>query len=61
MEDVAQEAYIYYHGRRFEAMKKDRFKFLPHSDPDPEGTWLVLAPPAGYPILDATVRHVRAM
>jgi hypothetical protein len=42
-------------------MKKDHFRFLPQSDSDPEGTWLVLAPPAGYPILDATVRHVRAM
>jgi hypothetical protein len=28
MEDATQEAYIYYHGRRFEAMKKDRFRFL---------------------------------
>jgi hypothetical protein len=28
MEDAAQEAYIYYHGRRFEAMKKDHFRFL---------------------------------
>jgi len=37
MEDVAQEAYIHYHGRRFEAMREDRFRYLPRNDH--EGNW----------------------
>ena len=32
MEDAAQDAYIYYHGRRFKAMREDRFRFLPRND-----------------------------
>ena len=59
MEDAAQDAYIYYHGRRFEAMKEDRFRFLSHSDQ--EGNWQVLAPPESDPTLEAIVRHVHAM
>jgi hypothetical protein len=37
MEDAAQDAYMYYHGRRFEAMKENRFRFLPRYDH--EGNW----------------------
>jgi len=57
MEDTAQAAYFHYHGRRFEAMQEDRYRFLPHNDPDGR-TWHVLAPPAGDPTLDMTVRHI---
>jgi hypothetical protein len=32
MEDVAQEAYEYYHGLRYEAMEADWFRYLPHYD-----------------------------
>jgi hypothetical protein len=60
MEDVAQEAYIYYHGQRYEAMKEDLFRFLPHHDPM-DGTWLIKDPQNSDPTLDATVRHVHAM
>jgi len=59
MEDAAQDDYIYYHGRRFEAMKEDRFRFLPRNDH--EGNWQVLVPPESDPTLEATVRHVHAM
>ena len=59
MEDVAQEAYIHYHGRRFEAMREDRFRYLPRNDH--EGNWQVLAPPETDPTLEATVQHVHAM
>jgi len=34
MEDAAQAAYFHYHGRRFKAMQKDRYRFLPRNDPD---------------------------
>ena len=59
MEDAAQDAYIYYHGRRFEASKEDHFRFLPCNDH--EGNWQVLAPPESDPTLEATVQHVHAM
>ena len=59
MEDAAQDAYIYYHGRRFEAMKEDRFRFLPRNDH--KGNWQVLAPPESDPTLGAIVQHVLAM
>ena len=59
MEDAAQDVYIYYHGRRFEAMREDHFRFLPRNDH--EGVWQVLAPPESDPTLEATVQHVHAM
>ena len=59
MEDAAQDAYIYYHGRRFEAMKEDHFRFPPRNDH--EGNWQVPAPPESDPTLEATVHHVHAM
>ena len=31
MEDAAFNAYLYYHGRRFEAMKEDGFRFFPRN------------------------------
>ena len=37
MEDATQDAYIYYHGRHFDSMKEDRFRFLPRNDH--EGNW----------------------
>ena len=43
MEDAAQEACIHYHGRRYEAMKEDPFKFLPHHDAT-DGTWMIRDP-----------------
>lgn len=60
MEDAALEAYIHYHGRRYEAMRGDRFRFLPRHDPN-EGTWAILHPQDSEPTLDATVRHVHIM
>jgi hypothetical protein len=59
IEDAAREAYIYYRGRRFGAMKEDHFRFLPCNDP--KGTWVVLAPLAADLTLDIIVRHVHAM
>ena len=59
MEDAAQDAYIYYHGRCFEAMKEDRFRFLSRNDH--EGNWQVLAPSESDPTLEAIVQHVHAM
>ena len=56
---AAQDAYIHYYGRRFEAMREDRFRFLPRNDH--EGVWQVLAPPESDPTLEATVQHVHAM
>jgi hypothetical protein len=60
MEDAAQEAYLYYHGRRFEAMQKNHYRFLPHYD-HVERTWAVLASSAFYPTMNTTVRHLCAM
>jgi hypothetical protein len=60
MEDAAQEAYLYYHGRRFEAMQDNRYRFLPRYD-HVERTWVVLAPSASDPTMDTTVRHLSAM
>ena len=60
MEDVAQEAYIHYHGRCYEAMQGDPFRFLPRHDPM-EGTWLIRDPQNSDPTLDATARHVHAL
>ena len=59
-EDVAQEAYIHYHGRRYEAMKEHRFRFLPRYDPN-DGTWVIQNPQNSDPTLDAIVRHVHVM
>jgi len=41
-------------------MQEDRYRFLPRNDPDGR-TWHILAPPAGDPTLDTTVRHVSAI
>jgi hypothetical protein len=60
MEDVAQEAYLYYHGRRFEAMQDNRYRFLPRYD-HAERTWAVLSPSVSDPTMDTTVRHLSAM
>ena len=60
MEDAAQEAYIHYHGRRYEAMKEDRFRFLSRYDQN-DGTWVIQNPQNSDPTLDATVRHVHAL
>jgi hypothetical protein len=60
MEDAAQAAYLHYHGRRFEDMQDDRYRYLPRYD-SREKTWAVLAPPASDPTLDTTVRHLSAM
>jgi hypothetical protein len=60
MEDAAQEAYLYYHGRRFEAMQENRYRFLPRYD-HVERTWAVLAPSAADPTMDTTVKHLCAM
>ena len=60
MEDVAQAAYFHYHGRHFVAMQEDRYRFLPRNDLDGR-KWHVLAPPAGDPTLDTTVRYVSAI
>jgi hypothetical protein len=60
MEDAAQEAYLHYHGRRFEDMQGNRYRFLPCYDPV-ENTWAVLAPSASDPTMDTTVRHLSAM
>jgi hypothetical protein len=60
MEDAVQEVYLYYHGHRFEAMKEDRYRFLPRIDLE-ERIWAVLAPPIADLTLDTMVRHVNAM
>jgi hypothetical protein len=60
MEDAVQEAYLCYHGRRFEAMQENRYRFLPCYD-HAERTWAVLAPSATDPTMDTTVRHLCAM
>jgi hypothetical protein len=59
-ENVAQEAYLYYHGHRFEAMQENRYRFLPRYD-HVERTWAVLAPSAADPTMDTIVRHLYAM
>jgi hypothetical protein len=60
MEDAAQEAYIHYHGRRYEAMKEDRFRCLPRHL-ESEGGWVITNLEDSYPTLDATARHVHAL
>jgi hypothetical protein len=60
MEDVAPEAYLYYHGRRFESMQENCYRFLPRYD-HAERTWAVLAPLVTDPTMDTTVRHLCAM
>jgi hypothetical protein len=60
MEDAAQEAYLHYHGRRFEDMQDNCYMFLPRYDPV-EKTWAVLAPSASDPTIDTTARHLSSM
>jgi septal ring factor EnvC (AmiA/AmiB activator) len=60
MEDAPQEAYMYCHGRRFEAMQENRYRFLSRYD-HTERTWAVLAPSVTDPTMDTTVRHLCAM
>lgn len=60
MEDVAHDAYIHYHGRCYEAMKQDKFRFLPRFDPN-DGTWVIQKPQAKSLALDAIVRHMHAL
>jgi hypothetical protein len=60
MEDAAQEAYLYYHGCRFEAMQDNRYMFLPCYD-HVERIWAVLAPSTFDPTMNTTVRHLSAM
>jgi hypothetical protein len=60
MDDVAHEAYLYYHGRRFEAMQDNHYRFLPCYD-NVERTREVLAPSTSDPTMDTTVRHLSAM
>ena len=60
MEDATQEAYIHYHRRRYEAMKEDRFRFLPRYDPN-DGTWVIQNPQNSGPTMDATIKHVHVM
>ena len=43
MEDVAFNAYLYYHGRRYEAMKEDGFRFFPRYELE-GNTWVIKAP-----------------
>jgi gamma-glutamyl:cysteine ligase YbdK (ATP-grasp superfamily) len=60
MENAAQEACLYYHGRRVEAMKENRYRFLPCYD-HVKRTWAVLAPSATDPTMDTMVKHLCAM
>jgi hypothetical protein len=60
MEDATQEAYLHYHGRCFEDMQNNRYRYLPRYDPK-EKTWAVLAPSASDPTMDTTMRHLSAM
>jgi hypothetical protein len=60
MEDAAQEAYLHYHGRRFEDMQGNRYRFLPRYDPV-EKIWAVLALSASDATMDTIVRHLSAM
>jgi hypothetical protein len=55
MEDAAFNAYLYYHGHRFEAMKEDCFRFFPHYDPK-EDTWVIKHPEGLSPTLVVQVR-----
>jgi hypothetical protein len=59
IEDAMQEAYLYYHGRRFEAMQENRYRFLPRYD-HVERIWVVLALSASDPTMDTTVRPLCA-
>lgn len=53
MEDAAFNAYLYYHGRRFEAME-DCFRFYPRYDPM-EDTWAIKHPEGLSLTLEAQV------
>jgi hypothetical protein len=55
MEDAAYNTYLYYHGRRFEAMKEDGFRFFPRYEPT-EGTWVMKHPEGSTPTLEAQFR-----
>ena len=55
MEDVAFNAYLYYHGRYFEAMKEDCFRFFPYYDPTKD-TWAIKNPGGLSPTLMAQVQ-----
>jgi hypothetical protein len=60
MEDVAQEAYEYYHGLRYEAMEADWFRYLPHYDAQKKD-WVVTDPQHSSPALDTTVLYALAL
>ena len=55
LEDVAFNAYLYYHGRRNKAMMEDGFRFFPRYDPIEE-TWAIKHPKGLSLTLKAQVR-----
>jgi len=60
MEDAAQSAYTHYHGLRYEAMRADQYKFLPHHD-STIGTWSIENTQEVDTPLDVTVRHMHVL
>jgi hypothetical protein len=60
MEDVAREAYEYYHGLRYEAMEANRFRYLTRYDSQKKD-WGVIDPQHSSPALDTTVWYALAL
>jgi hypothetical protein len=60
MEDVAREAYKYYHGLRYEAMEADCFRYLPRYDAQKKD-WVVTDPQHSSLALDSTMRYALAL
>ena len=53
IEDVAAEAYMGLYGRRFEDMKEDQYRFLPHQHPELE--WAMMDPQGTDPTTQVMV------
>jgi hypothetical protein len=59
MEDAAEEAYIYYHGKRFEHMEHDPFRYLPREEYE-HGPWIMQDPGNADATLEAMVEYAHS-
>jgi len=55
IEDGAAAACMGLHGRRFEDMKEDQYRFLPHQQPELE--WAIMDPEGTDPTTQVTVNY----
>ena len=59
MEAAAEKAYTNYHGKRYEQMRNDQFRYLPREDQD--GSWVMTDPGNVNTTMEATVIHAHTL